>query len=242
MRQLRLRDIGGMIVIDFIDMVLESNRDLVLRRLTEALARDRTRHQVSEVTSLGLVQLTRKRLGTGLIEGVLHQLPALRRPGHRVAPRIQSTPPRRLVAGSSRNRERGTAGRSAPRSPQEPRSPRRPPPQPPCTRRRLTTPTTTRCSRPWRPRTANPTTASTTRRPRSRRPRSRLHRSRRPRCPRWTADDFEGGEEAEDAVDQDVADVDLAEDDLAEDDLAEDGEEDPTRMSRKSISTKTTTL
>ncbi len=67
-RQLRLRDIGGMVVIDFIDMVLESNRDLVLRRLTEALARDRTRHQVSEVTSLGLVQLTRKRLGTGLIE------------------------------------------------------------------------------------------------------------------------------------------------------------------------------
>ncbi|WP_197497729.1 Rne/Rng family ribonuclease [Mycobacterium sp. 1274756.6] len=67
-RQLRLRDIGGIVVIDFIDMVLESNRDLVLRRLTEALARDRTRHQVSEVTSLGLVQLTRKRLGTGLIE------------------------------------------------------------------------------------------------------------------------------------------------------------------------------
>jgi ribonuclease E len=67
-RQLRLRDIGGIVVIDFIDMVLESNRDLVLRRLTESLARDRTRHQVSEVTSLGLVQLTRKRLGTGLIE------------------------------------------------------------------------------------------------------------------------------------------------------------------------------
>ena len=67
-RQLRLRDIGGIVVIDFIDMVLESNRDLVLRRMTEALARDRTRHQVSEVTSLGLVQLTRKRLGTGLIE------------------------------------------------------------------------------------------------------------------------------------------------------------------------------
>ena len=67
-RQLRLRDIGGMVVIDFIDMVLEANRDLVLRRLTEALGRDRTRHQVSEVTSLGLVQLTRKRLGTGLIE------------------------------------------------------------------------------------------------------------------------------------------------------------------------------
>ncbi|WP_431818662.1 Rne/Rng family ribonuclease [Gordonia jacobaea] len=67
-RQMRLRDIGGMIIVDFIDMVLESNRDLVLRRLTEALSRDRTRHQVSEVTSLGLVQMTRKRLGTGLLE------------------------------------------------------------------------------------------------------------------------------------------------------------------------------
>lgn len=74
-RQLRLRDIGGIVVIDFIDMVLESNRDLVLRRLTEALARDRTRHQVSEVTSLGLVQLTRKRLGTGLIEAFSSSCP-----------------------------------------------------------------------------------------------------------------------------------------------------------------------
>ncbi|MDQ3166217.1 MAG: Rne/Rng family ribonuclease, partial [Actinomycetota bacterium] len=67
-RQLRLRDIGGIIVIDFIDMVLESNRDLVLRRLIECLGRDRTRHQVAEVTSLGLVQMTRKRIGTGLLE------------------------------------------------------------------------------------------------------------------------------------------------------------------------------
>jgi ribonuclease E len=67
-RQLRLRDIGGIIVIDFIDMVLESNRDLVLRRLVECLGRDRTRHQVAEVTSLGLVQMTRKRMGQGLIE------------------------------------------------------------------------------------------------------------------------------------------------------------------------------
>ncbi len=67
-RQLRLRDIGGIIVIDFIDMVLESNRDLVLRRLVECLGRDRTRHQVAEVTSLGLVQMTRKRIGTGLVE------------------------------------------------------------------------------------------------------------------------------------------------------------------------------
>ena len=67
-RQLRLRDIGGIIVIDFIDMVLESNRDLVLRRLLECLGRDRTKHQVAEVTSLGLVQMTRKRIGQGLLE------------------------------------------------------------------------------------------------------------------------------------------------------------------------------
>lgn len=67
-RQLRLRDIGGIIVVDFIDMVLESNRDLVLRRMVECLSRDRTKHQVAEVTSLGLVQMTRKKLGLGLIE------------------------------------------------------------------------------------------------------------------------------------------------------------------------------
>ncbi|WP_306440715.1 Rne/Rng family ribonuclease, partial [Actinomadura fibrosa] len=67
-RQLRLRDIGGIIVIDFIDMVLENNRDLVLRRLVECLSRDRTKHQVAEVTSLGLVQMTRKRVGQGLVE------------------------------------------------------------------------------------------------------------------------------------------------------------------------------
>jgi ribonuclease E len=67
-RQLRLRDIGGIIVVDFIDMVLESNRDLVLRRLIECLGRDRTKHQVAEVTSLGLVQMTRKRIGQGLLE------------------------------------------------------------------------------------------------------------------------------------------------------------------------------
>ena len=67
-RQIRLRDIGGMIIIDFIDMILPENQELVLRRLKEALGRDRTRHQVSEVTSLGLVQMTRKRLGNGLLE------------------------------------------------------------------------------------------------------------------------------------------------------------------------------
>jgi ribonuclease E len=67
-RQLRLRDIGGIIVVDFIDMVLESNRELVLRRLIECLSRDRTKHQVAEVTSLGLVQMTRKKIGIGLLE------------------------------------------------------------------------------------------------------------------------------------------------------------------------------
>ncbi|AJM77624.1 Rne/Rng family ribonuclease [Rathayibacter toxicus] len=67
-RQLRLRDIGGIVVVDFIDMVLESNRDLVLRRLVECLSRDRTKHQVAEVTSLGLIQMTRKKLGLGLLE------------------------------------------------------------------------------------------------------------------------------------------------------------------------------
>jgi len=71
-RQLRLRDIGGIIVIDFIDMVLESNRDLVVRRLVECLGRDRSRHQVAEVTTLGLVQMTRKRMGTGLVEVFSH--------------------------------------------------------------------------------------------------------------------------------------------------------------------------
>ncbi|WP_116247216.1 Rne/Rng family ribonuclease [Nocardiopsis sp. FIRDI 009] len=71
-RQLRLRDIGGIIVIDFIDMVLESNRDLVLRRMLECLSRDRTKHQVAEVTSLGLVQMTRKRVGQGLLEAFSH--------------------------------------------------------------------------------------------------------------------------------------------------------------------------
>ncbi len=93
-RQLRLRDIGGIIVVDFIDMVLESNRDLVLRRLVECLGRDRTRHQVAEVTSLGLVQMTRKRIGTGLVEAfsetcdhcqgrglVIHDLPVEPRRG-----------------------------------------------------------------------------------------------------------------------------------------------------------------
>jgi ribonuclease E len=112
-RQLRLRDIGGIIVIDFIDMVLESNRDLVLRRLVECLGRDRTRHQVAEVTSLGLVQMTRKRIGTGLLEAfsepcehckgrglVLHQEPVEPKPA--------------TEGGSSRRRgKRGGTGSDA---------------------------------------------------------------------------------------------------------------------------------
>ena len=108
-RQLRLRDIGGIIVIDFIDMVLEANRDLVLRRLLECLARDRTKHQVAEVTSLGLVQMTRKRVGQGLLEAfsetcehcngrgiVIHTEP------------VEAKPPRGVVpAEKSRKRRKG---------------------------------------------------------------------------------------------------------------------------------------
>ncbi len=124
-RQMRLRDLGGIIVVDFIDMVLESNRDLVLRRLLECLSRDRTKHQVAEVTSLGLVQMTRKRVGQGLLEafsetceacggrGLLiseepvekrTQEPACRpsgRPGGAPAPRVGAAGPQ----GHDRHRE-----------------------------------------------------------------------------------------------------------------------------------------
>ncbi|MEL4318428.1 Rne/Rng family ribonuclease [Leifsonia sp. YIM 134122] len=119
-RQLRLRDIGGIIVVDFIDMVLESNRDLVLRRLVECLSRDRTKHQVAEVTSLGLVQMTRKKLGLGLLESfsencevcagrgiIVHHDPVVRH-------RQQQQTPQPAIAGSS-NRRRG-GGQSAPSS------------------------------------------------------------------------------------------------------------------------------
>jgi ribonuclease E len=111
-RQLRLRDLGGIIVIDFIDMVLESNRDLVLRRLLECLGRDRTRHQVAEVTSLGLVQMTRKRVGEGLLEsfseicktcggsGVVLTIDpvAQKRPPKPVVPAKPAKPSKRAVA------------------------------------------------------------------------------------------------------------------------------------------------
>jgi ribonuclease E len=89
-RQLRLRDVGGIIVIDFIDMVLESNRDLVLRRLVECLGRDRTKHQVAEVTSLGLVQMTRKRVGQGLAEAFGDTVPGQETGGSR--PEVSAPP------------------------------------------------------------------------------------------------------------------------------------------------------
>ena len=114
-RQLRLRDIGGIIVIDFIDMVLESNRDLVLRRLTEALARDRTRHQVSEVTSLGLVQLTRKKLGTGLIEAFSTTCPDCGGRGillHGDPVDSTSTGPRKAESGGRRGKRGKRGGKS----------------------------------------------------------------------------------------------------------------------------------
>ncbi len=110
-RQLRLRDIGGIIVVDFIDMVLETNRDLVLRRLLECLSRDRTKHQVAEVTSLGLVQMTRKKLGLGLLESfsencevcagrgiIVHHDPVTK---HRQTPQPEMTGRRRGKGGNA---------------------------------------------------------------------------------------------------------------------------------------------
>ncbi|MCU1586983.1 MAG: putative ribonuclease, partial [Frankiales bacterium] len=145
-RQLRLRDLGGIIVVDFIDMVLESNRDLVVRRLVECLGRDRTKHQVAEVTSLGLVQMTRKRVGQGLLEsfsetceacngrGVkVHLDPVDPKPGRdrdrdpKVGPRAPKPGPQdgeeapSEGAGGSRNRRRrgGSRGTGAPGVPPE---------------------------------------------------------------------------------------------------------------------------
>src|SRR5947207_10220892 len=119
-RQLRLRDLGGIVVIDFIDMVLESNRELVLRRLTECLGRDRTKHQVTEITSLGLVQMTRKRIGQGLLEAfsetcehckgrglLIHTEPVPeRKPAAVKAVAAVAAAP---VEGSARRRRRSTA-------------------------------------------------------------------------------------------------------------------------------------
>jgi ribonuclease E len=134
-RQLRLRDIGGIIVIDFIDMVLESNRDLVLRRMVECLGRDRTKHQVAEVTSLGLVQMTRKRMGTGLLEVfgeqcetcagrgiVTHDEPVEHRRANTVAaehyvPRTETQPAARTERKSRRRGRGGQGPETAPAAP-----------------------------------------------------------------------------------------------------------------------------
>jgi ribonuclease E len=74
-RQLRLRDIGGIIVIDFIDMLLEKNRDLVIRTFREALAMDKTRSQVFDITPLGLLEVTRKKVSAGLVESFSETCP-----------------------------------------------------------------------------------------------------------------------------------------------------------------------
>ncbi|WP_051427356.1 ribonuclease E/G [Arthrobacter sp. H20] len=135
-RQLRLRDIGGIIVIDFIDMVLEANRDLVLRRMVECLGRDRTKHQVAEVTSLGLVQMTRKRMGTGLLEvfgencehcagrGVVTHDEPVEHKRHAVAPdNHQQHLRQEKVSRSERKRNRGRSGSPADEEQQAPEAP-----------------------------------------------------------------------------------------------------------------------
>ncbi|GMA25403.1 hypothetical protein GCM10025864_31620 [Luteimicrobium album] len=173
-RQLRLRDIGGIIVIDFIDMVLESNRDLVLRRLVECLGRDRTKHQVAEVTSLGLVQMTRKRVGQGLVEAfsetcehchgrgfIVHSEP-IERSGARTA-RAAARPTPTAPTGrvrTSRAAARAVVGARAPR-----RRPRARPPGTacPCCPSRATP--SRRRSRPSPPRRRTRTTTRTSTRP-----------------------------------------------------------------------------
>ena len=125
-RQLRLRDVGGIIVVDFIDMVLESNRDLVVRRLVECLGRDRTKHQVAEVTSLGLVQMTRKRVGQGLLESFSEPCEACNGRGVHVHP--EPVDERRNGVNGDRARGPGRPSRCPP-TPRVPvrRSPGRPP-------------------------------------------------------------------------------------------------------------------
>ena len=119
-RQLRLRDIGGIIVIDFIDMVLPSNRELLLRRLVECLGRDRTRHQVAEVTSLGLVQMTRKRIGTGLLEAFSTECPVCHGRGVELHD-MPVTTQRQADGGAREPRPREPRGQSARRK-AEPRA------------------------------------------------------------------------------------------------------------------------
>jgi ribonuclease E len=114
-RQLRLRDIGGIIVIDFIDMVLENNRDLVLRRLVECLARDRTKHQVAEVTSLGLVQMTRKRVGQGLLEAFSEVCESCNGRGIHVSVTPVDDKPEKAATGGRRRKRKGEVERTVER-------------------------------------------------------------------------------------------------------------------------------
>ena len=120
-RQLRLRDLGGIIVVDFIDMVLESNRDLVVRRLVECLGRDRTKHQVAEVTSLGLVQMTRKRVGQGLLESFSEPCESCGGRGVHVRPDAARQPRRRR--GRRRRHRASSASRRRRRKKPEPAAP-----------------------------------------------------------------------------------------------------------------------
>jgi ribonuclease E len=85
-KQLRLRDIGGIIVIDFIDMEVKGNRDDVVRVFRDALARDKTRTQVFDISELGLVEMTRKRIGEGLLESFAGQCPDCEGRGVRIDP------------------------------------------------------------------------------------------------------------------------------------------------------------
>ncbi|MFI7427601.1 ribonuclease E/G [Micromonospora sp. NPDC049836] len=149
-RQLRLRDLGGIVVIDFIDMVLESNRELVLRRLTECLGRDRTKHQVTEITSLGLVQMTRKRIGAGLLEAfsetcecckgrgvIIHTEPVPEKPraggaGERVkAVASAVTAPATEEKGRRRGRKAAAEKPAAEAAPEQPAAPEQAAAEPP---------------------------------------------------------------------------------------------------------------
>ena len=223
-RQLRLRDIGGIIVIDFIDMVLESNRDLVLRRLTEALARDRTRHQVSEVTSLGLVQLTRKRLGTGPDRGVLHAVLALRGRGILLhADPVDSAPAagRKSDPGAAASAARRAAGpRTSPVAKVPPHQRRAPDVQGDGGRQR-------QARRRRRDRRGHQRMRTKSRRG-SRRGRHRHHRAGRRRLRRRETEDDDVddvrrrgrrlGDDADDDDDDDSDEIDLDEDDEDDDD------------------------
>ena len=226
-RQLRLRDIGGIIVIDFIDMVLESNRDLVMRRLTEALARDRTRHQVSEVTSLGLVQLTRKKLGTGLIEAFSTTCPHCAGRGLLLHgdPVDSGPPPAQDRAGGRRAQaiEEGPAEETS-------RSPRCP-----CMRR-----ASIRCSRRWLPprsrrrrRDDGDLTRATTTSTRKRRDRRRRAEAAAEEVRRRIRDDLDD----DDIDDEDDEDDDDDDDD--EDDDDDDNEVDSTTTTRTTTTTTT---